>query len=346
MEAIRNWIELPEEQQKKYINTIGIENGISAETVEKDWWVTLVLRALFSSSFADHISFKGGTSLSKCWNLIERLSEDVDIAIDREFLGFRGELSKTQISDKLRRASCSFVRDTMRYELEKQIINLGIPSSLFNVKVNITPITTTDPEIIEVHYHSLLPLSTYVLNKVIVEVSGRSMNEPLEEVKVNSIISQSLPNAKFADKLFQIKAVSPKRTFLEKAFLLHEEFAKETKDIRIERMSRHIYDLEKLMNTPIAQKALLDNELYKAIVEHRRKFIGIKGFNYDTLMPKTISFIPPHEIIPYWKDDYSRMQSTMIYGESLPFDKLIERIADLNEQFLTLNGNNENRKSI
>jgi len=333
MEAIKNWFELPEAQRKRYINTIGIENGISAETVEKDWWVTLVLRALFTSSFAEHISFKGGTSLSKCWNLIQRVSEDIDIAINREFLGFSGELSKTQISDKLRRASCSFVRETMRVELEEQLLKFGVDSTLFDVKVDVTTITTTDPEIIKVYYHSLLPPSNYVVNTVIVEVSGRSMSEPLEEVGINSIVSQTIPNAKFADKLFTIKAVSPKRTFLEKAFLLHEEFAQETKNIRIDRMSRHIYDLEKMMDTQIAQGALEDTDLYKMIIEHRRKFIGLKGFNYDTLMPQSISFIPPNEVIPYWRNDYERMLSTMIYGSSLPFDKLIERIKELNGRF-------------
>ena len=333
MEAIKNWFELPEEQRKRYISTIGIENGISAETVEKDWWVTLVLKALFTSSFAENISFKGGTSLSKCWNLIQRVSEDIDIAINREFLGFSGELSKTQISDKLRRASCSFVRETMRSELEEQLLKFGLDSSLFDVKVDITPITTTDPEKIKVHYHSLLPPSNYVVNTVIVEVSGRSMSEPLEEVRINSIVSQTIPNAKFADSLFSIKAVSPKRTFLEKAFLLHEEFAQEIKNIRIDRMSRHIYDLEKLMDMQNAQDAMEDTDLYKSIIKHRRKFIGLKGFDYDTLMPQFISFVPPNEVIPYWKDDYNRMLSTMIYGKSLPFDKLIERIKELNDRF-------------
>jgi hypothetical protein len=337
MSAIKNWFELPEEQRRRYINTIGIKNGISAETVEKDWWVTLVLRALFTTSFAEHISFKGGTSLSKCWNLLERMSEDVDIGVNRDFLGFSGELSKTQINDKLRRASCSFVREIMRIELERQIAVFGVPSFLFEVKVNITPITTTDPEIIEVHYHSLFPLSSYMVNKVIVEVSGRSMNEPLEEVKINSIISQSLPNAKFAETVFTIKAVSPKRTFLEKTCLLHEEFSKETKDIRIERMSRHIYDLEKLMDTPVGKEVLNDAELYKAVIEHRRKFIGLKDFDYSTLMPQTISFVPPKEVIAYWEEDYKSMQSAMIYGKSLPFDKLIERITELNERFRTVN---------
>ncbi|MDH8701419.1 putative nucleotidyltransferase component of viral defense system [Dysgonomonadaceae bacterium PH5-43] len=330
---MNNWLNIAKERRINIIEDLSKRVGQSSIVIEKDWWVSLVLRALFTSPFAQHISFKGGTSLSKCWNLIERFSEDVDIAIDREFLGFSGELSKTQISDKLRRASCSFVRETLSIEIEKQLLKLGIDKSLFEVKVNVTPVTTTDPEIIEVHYKSIFSETSYLQSRILVEVSGRSMNEPIETVEINSMISQGFPNATFAEKSFIIRAVSPKRTFLEKAFLLHEEFAKEMKDIRVERMSRHIYDLEKLMDKSIAKEALLDIELYKATVEHRRKFIGIKGFDYDTLLPRAISFVPPKGVMQYWKDDYSKMQSSMIYGESLTFDKLIARIAELNEQF-------------
>lgn len=73
---------------------------------------------------------KGGTSLSKCWNLIKRFSEDIDIAINREYLGFAGQLSKTQISDKLRRASCSFTREMLKTDLEKALASLSIDPSL------------------------------------------------------------------------------------------------------------------------------------------------------------------------------------------------------------------------
>ena len=118
MEATNKWLELTPEEQVRYIKTVGTQFQLPYASIEKDWWVTMVLKALFSMPFANHLSFKGGTSLSKCWNLIERFSEDVDITIDRVFLGFPGELSKTQISDKLRRASCSFVRNTMIKELE------------------------------------------------------------------------------------------------------------------------------------------------------------------------------------------------------------------------------------
>ncbi len=333
MNTVNKWLALPTEQQKRYIETVGVTSLLSVEIIEKDWWVTMVLKAIFSTPFANHLSFKGGTSLSKCWNLIERFSEDVDIAIDREFLGFSGELSKTQISDKLRRASCSFVRETMKMELEKQLLDLGIDKSLFNVVVNITPVTTTDPEIIEVYYQSLFASKGYIRDKVIVEVSGRSMTEPVEDVEINSMISTAFPNASFIDKPFLVKVVSPKRTFLEKACLLHEEFAKESTDVRSNRMSRHIYDLEKLMDTEIAKEAMNDVELYKSVIEHRKKFIGLKDFDYSTLMPQVISFVPPKEILSKWKEDYISMQSSMIYGDSLTFEKLIERITDLNEQF-------------
>lgn len=182
MGTIKNWIKLSFDQRKRYINTIAIENGISAETVEKDWWVTITLKAIFSSPFSEHLSFKGGTSLSKCWNLIERMSEDVDIAINREYLGFLGELSKTQISDKLRRASCRFVREIMAVEIEKQLLKLDIDKSLFNVEVDITPVSTTDPEIIKIRYQSMFPNTIYIQNQVLIEVSGRSMNEAINDV--------------------------------------------------------------------------------------------------------------------------------------------------------------------
>lgn len=112
------FIDLSKEERADILDRVSAELNIQQrEVIEKDWWVTAVLRALFSLPYAQHLSFKGGTSLSKCWNLIGRFSEDIDIAIDREYLGFSGTLSKTQISDKLRRTTCSFVRETMQYDI-------------------------------------------------------------------------------------------------------------------------------------------------------------------------------------------------------------------------------------
>ena len=124
----------------------------------------------------------------------------------------------------------------------------------------------------------------------------------------------------------------PQRTFLEKVFLLHEEFAKPTEKIRTERMSRHLYDIGQIMNTPIAEEALQDKALYQSVIDHRRTFIGLRGFNYDTLQPATLRIVPPENIVEEWKKDYEVMQETMIYGDSLPFSQLIDKIRKLNEQ--------------
>ena len=94
------YIDLSIQDRQDILRRVQSETGKDPQIVEKDWWVVTVLRALFELPYASHISFKGGTSLSKCWNLIQRMSEDVDIAIDREFLGFGGSLSRTQISDR------------------------------------------------------------------------------------------------------------------------------------------------------------------------------------------------------------------------------------------------------
>jgi len=328
---------LEENQQLDIYALAHEQTGVSQVVLEKDWWVTAVLRALFTLPYASNLSFKGGTSLNKCWNLIERFSEDIDIAINREYLGFVGTLSKTQINDRLRRAACSFVREKLQVDLKNQLETNGLGASNFSVKVNITPITTTDPEIIEVEYQSLFDEIDYIKRKVIVEVSGRSMNEPLQSVKLQSLMDEVYPNEDFTEKLFDVQAVIPQRTFIEKICLLHEEFAKPQELMRTERMSRHLYDLVQIMNTPIGEKALENSELYNSVKEHRRIFIGLKGFDYSTLAPKTINIVPPENIIEFWRNDYETMQRTMIYGESLPFDKLIERIKQLNERIREIN---------
>lgn len=331
------YTDLSADEQREVIQRVQAENKLQLQIIEKDWWVTAVLRALFSLPYSEHISFKGGTNLSKCWNLIERFSEDADIAIDREYLGFGGTLSKTQISDKLRRAACSFVRETLQYDLAEKLIENGVSADKFKVNVNITPVTTTDPEIIEVEYQSAFNTLPYIRSKVIIEVSGRSMNEPVVSVGVSSFIDDVFTNAPFAEPKFDVRAVVPERTFLEKVFLLHEEFSKPSGMIRTERMSRHLYDIAQMMDTPIVERALLDENLYKTVIDHRRMFIGLKGFDYSTLLPQTLSIVPQGEIREQWKEDYKVMQETMIYGDSPSFDELIIKIQALNDRIRQLN---------
>lgn len=324
------YTDLSESQQLTMLTQVGEQLNQDLQTIEKDWWVTQVLRVLFSLPYAEHMSFKGGTSLSKAWNLINRFSEDIDIAVSREYLGFVGELSRTRVSDKLRRAACTFVRETLQNDVRDGLLALGIGSDKFTVRVNITSVTTVDPEVIYVDYQSGLPQSEYIAHTVKIEVSGRSMHEPVDSVALCSLIDHYLPQTKIAMPPFDANVVVPERTFLEKVMLLHEEYARPIAEVRTERMSRHLYDLERMMRTDIMDKALADEHLYRTVLEHRRKFIGLKGFDYDTLYPKTLSLKIPEEVLPLWKQDYETMQKTMIYGESISFENLMERIRELN----------------
>jgi predicted nucleotidyltransferase component of viral defense system len=99
------------------------ETNLPQVIIEKDLWVTAVLRALFALPYVENLSFKGGASLSKCYNLIERFLEDVDIAINREYFGFQGDtFTVRQISKNLRKATCQFVRNNLQFDLAKQMI--------------------------------------------------------------------------------------------------------------------------------------------------------------------------------------------------------------------------------
>ena len=327
---MNKWIQLSNTAKIEAINKVALTEGLPAVAVEKDWWVTMSLRVLFSCQCAEHILFKGGTSLSKAWKVIERFSEDIDIAIDRKFFGFDGELSRKNITN-LRRASCAYISTELKEELNKKLQQIGIEEYFISVRE--TKDTTQDPQIIEIKYNSIFSPNNYIQEKVLIEIGARSLLEPSENIRLRSMIADVYPEADFADNFIEIPTVVPQRTFLEKAFLLHEEFQKPTENIRVNRMSRHLYDLEKLMNTAFAEHAFADTELYLAIVNHRKHLTVIKGVDYSTHSPDKINFIPPDTVFDKWKNDYETMLGNMTYGDTLPFDTLLERIKLLNERF-------------
>ena len=142
-----NWLSLNKEEQITLFTKAGAETGLPPFAIEKDAWVTFVLRMLFSSALSEHIVFKGGTALSKVYNLIERFSEDVDLAISREYFGFDGELTKGMIR-KLRRASHTFTLHQLPELLTEQFNNYGIRPELYDISVPNTRISDQDPEIL------------------------------------------------------------------------------------------------------------------------------------------------------------------------------------------------------
>ena len=327
---MKKFLDLPAERRKEIFNQASVRSGLPPSAIEKDWWGTLTLKAMFMLPFSKHILFKGGTSLSKGWNLIDRLSEDIDLAIDCKYFGYEGEISNEQVK-KLRKASCSFVTGEFKDALDKKLKELGIKGyNLVNQKITYSD---TDPVELELQYDSVTEKSTYILPKVLIQIGSRSQVEPFEERPIQSLVGHTFNNLEFADSPLMIPLVLPKRTFLEKAFLLHEEFQKPSEKRRAERMSRHLYDLEKLMDTEYGKNALKDTDLYNSIIKHRKKFTPVRGIDYSNHNPDKIDFIPPESVSSDWEEDYKTMQESMIYGQSLKFDKLIDRLKVLRSRF-------------
>lgn len=108
----RNFYTLNKKDKLQIIKQVAEQHNLPYFAIEKDWWVTQTLAVIFEMEVAEHLLFKGGTSLSKAWHLISRFSEDVDLALNREYLGFDGGLiSKSQVK-KLRQKSFEFVTTT------------------------------------------------------------------------------------------------------------------------------------------------------------------------------------------------------------------------------------------
>ncbi len=330
--ALQEWFKLTDQNRLNIFLEVAERTSLHESSVEKDWWVVQTLSVIFSMKYAEVLIFKGGTSLSKGWNLIQRFSEDIDLALDREFLGFKGELSKGDIK-KLRRKSYQFITETFTEELKNKFAELGFENVL--VKYRKVENHDQDPLIIEIYFPTLTAKDSYLKPAVLVEVGSRSLKEPFTQRSFGTIISEVFTDRPFADKPISIPVVNPERTFLEKIFLLHEEFQKTQDKIRVERLSRHLYDIEKLSQTEYAEIALQDTELYNTIVKHREIFTPISGIDYANHSPDKIRFIPPDTILKDWQQDYETMIQTMIYDNPLPFDELIKRLTELQKRINT-----------
>ena len=320
------WLSVPEETKKNAYTQIAEQTGMTPFAVEKDWWVVQTLGIVFAMEVSSHLVFKGGTSLSKAWKLIQRFSEDIDLAIDREFFGFKGELSKKQ-RQKLRKESGKYIEEVFVPELKVKFEEKGITG----VRIELVPEPESDKDRkINIFYTTIIDSPGYLEPQVQIEISSRSLREPCSLQTFNSLVDEHYPDQDFAQASISVATVNPERTFLEKLFLLHEEFHRTKENRRVDRLSRHIYDIVKLSETEFANKALENKGLYETIVDHRYKFNRVGGVDYNLHQPQTLNPVPPDEIIDNWKKDYSIMLERMIYEEDPPsFENVITKLKEL-----------------
>ena len=327
------WLELPDERKRQILDEASARLQASPNAIEKDWWVTIVLKAAFNTEYAKDIIFKGGTSLSKSWQLVKRFSEDIDLAINRSTLGFGEQLTITQ-NKLLKRAGAQFTRTVFKDALEKGLYTLGVPKEMISItaKPPRPNFPEVDPQELSVVYQSVLAHEPYIIPIVKIEMSVRSITEPAFERNISSLLDEAIPGQNYAGETFTVRAIDPRITILEKIFLMHEEFTKPVERIRTERMSRHLHDLEQTMETEHSLQATSNYDFYMQIFNHRKHIIRQRNVSYDHHGHDTISFIPPAEWIAAYKEDYEKMRLTMFRGEVAGFEKVIERLTTLQER--------------
>ena len=310
------------------------KTGLPVQAVEKDLWVTVVLQMVFALPVANHLVFKGGTSLSKVWKVIRRFSEDIDLAIDPSIWGFEGDLTKKTNQSGYVRLHPFFVRDELCLSLKGVVSETGMEKWL---QVEADPDgegdgTYPEPRMIHVRYKSLFNENLpYLHSEVKLEVGARSLLEPTAKAAVTSVIEDVLPISTTI-KQVMIPTALAEKTFLEKAFLLHELFSAQSSR-EANRKSRHLYDLAQIMNTDIASRAIADDDLWNTIHHHRELFTSMSGVDYTPDIRKRIRLLPPDDVIDDWRSDYKDMQSSMIYGEKPTFTELMKKMRELENLF-------------
>ena len=325
------WLHYNEDEKLVMLQQTAAAKSVVEQAIEKDWWVSVILMVLSKTSLADFLQFKGGTSLSKSWGLINRFSEDIDLAISRSFFSLAEDTAQQRTA--IRRKAFHYIEETLIKEINKILISIGING--YEIEL-ITQNSSAMVATIEVRYKSILAtVIDYVLPVVKIEFSAMSLDEPNLEKEITTLIHSQYPQIDNEIKCM-FKSVSPERTFLEKIFLLHEEYQKDNPHTK--RMSRHLYDLEKIMDSPYAESALQNTELYKTIISHRQKFNNIQGIDYRTHYSDQIQICPPEKLRNDWRNDYENLRESFIYDKSKKtFDELTTRMLELTNKMRKIN---------
>ncbi len=330
---LSEWFKLSETDRREIFTQAAYAKGLPTMAIEKDWWVVNSLAVTFSLDLSSFLLFKGGTSLSKCWKLIERFSEDIDLSVDRSFFGFAHDLERAEIR-KLRKVSFHYLTTEFVKKLQNKFDEVGFR----DVRIIAREFTNhdQDPVIIEIYYKKLVEQDDYTKPGIILEIGSRSLREPFSTMPVNSFVAEEQVAPGVWKEEINIPAVNPERTFLEKVFLVHETLAAGYDPRKTDRMSRHLYDLVRISKTKFAQIAMGETELYSTIVEHRSKFTRISGIDYTKHQPTEILLVPGEDVLKIWKSDYEKMREFMIFGEAPTFSELIAELKSLQQKINSL----------
>ena len=298
--------------------------------VEKDFWVCWVLKKLFADpTLHDRLVFKGGTSLSKVYKLIDRFSEDVDLVLDWRLLGYGSE-----DDDPQRPASSKTQQDRFNKEINaKAAEHIGGPllSQLESIFASVSGVKVAvdlkDPHCLDVTYPAAFK-AAYVLPQVRLEIGPLASWVPSAPHVIRPYASEVYPEV-FHDPDCRLIAIAAERTFWEKVTILHKE-AHRASPIPA-RYSRHYYDLFKLAVSPIRSSALGDLKLLEDVVAFKVQFYPSAWARYDLARRGSFRIVPKQGQLAALEDDYRKM-ANMLFGEIPTFNTIIRGLTDLESE--------------
>lgn len=319
---------LPEPERRTIFRNTAQKMNIHEAIIEKDYWVCLVLDYLFHKCrFQKHFSFKGGTSLSKCFDLIKRFSEDIDLMLDWRLLGYE--------KDEPWRERTNTKQDAFNKQANMKtkvfIVGVLLPTiesdltELIGQKVDIQ-ISSTNPQTIDFNYPMLFD-NVSITQSIRLEVGALAAWTPAVVKKVTPYIFECYPDL---DNFISTTVLtsSAERTFWEKATILHHEANRPEHLDMPERYSRHYYDLYCIGNTPYLEESLKQSDLLEKVVAFKIKFYPRKWAHYNEAVPGTIKLIPPKYRFDALRNDYTLM-AEMLFGDYPSFEELMNGIARL-----------------
>ena len=336
---MNRFLALPTTERRQLREEAAARLGLDAASLEKDFWVCWTLRELFSiPEIGGHLTFKGGTSLSKGWRLIERFSEDVDVVVDREYLGFVGERTPERASSNRERerrleavveACRALVKGSLRRALHERC-QTSMPATS-DWELSADP-DDADGQTLLLRYPTAFPAGGYLRRVVKIELGARSDTEPSLHPTIRPYLAQALPG-EIPDSDTVLRAVAPERTFWEKAMLLHEEIYIAGAAGPKARLSRHYYDLWCLIRAGVSDRAAADRALFGRVAEHRRLFFRRKREAQDALRPGLLRLVPPEAQLSHWRRDYEAMREAMFFREPPTFDEVLRLVGEFQDRF-------------
>ena len=331
---------LPLPEQRLFIKEAAARRGVSAVMMEKDFWVSWTLALLFSHpEFGKNLVFKGGTSLSKVFGVIQRFSEDIDLSIDPSFVGISegwlGEPeTRRQIEGRLKalESKCvDQVRDRFLPELDRLAQSaLGTARGGRNWMEFFVDPQTHSPVIL-FHYPCLESEGLeYLRRNVKMEFGSLTDQRPVGKQRILPWMGEEFKE-QFADFHCELTVLELERTFWEKATILHSEHHRKPEQAIRDRFSRHYSDMAALARHPVSKSALAQSELRKRVVDWKSRFFASTWSRYDLAVPGTFRLAPPDFRIKELEEDYSAMKQ-MFLSDAPSFVDIVNTLRDLENQ--------------